>query len=488
MATIAAEPPTESTRNKRKSQDISSDSEENCFNGDDIETSKGNPTTLDAPTTPTTKAKASSSSLVLETAKSLISPSLSDALKGIEKNVTDKQEEPEILATKESLKNEAPTSALQDAANNSSVPPPNFPLVTTTPNEYDKICWKVITNDGSEASLIKLVGLKSLFAKQLPKMPRAYIARLVFDRSHTSLAILSDQPSVRDTDDEIIGAICYRPVLEQRFAEIAFCAVNANYQVKGYGTKLMNLLKQQAVRDGIEYFITYADDYAIGYFKKQGFTKTITMPKGRYYRLIKEYDGATPMECYIHPSIDFTRINEMVEAQRQYILQRILLRAQSPHCTYKPRPISSANATTSVRPADLVALPGVAEAGWTIPDFVRDNNNSNTTGPHNRAALKQELQDMVRKICEQQYAWPFREPVDTKEVHDYLDVIQHPMDLKTMEKKIKQDAYKTKQMLWNDIKLMVENCKLYNEDGSPYIQCAVKVENFCKTLFKDILS
>jgi histone acetyltransferase len=67
-------------------------------------------------------------------------------------------------------------------------------------------------------------------------------------------------------------------------------------KVKGYGTKLMNLFKHRAAQTGIEYFITYADNYAIGYFKKQGFTKTITMPKGRYSGLIKEYDGGTPME------------------------------------------------------------------------------------------------------------------------------------------------------------------------------------------------
>lgn len=42
---------------------------------------------------------------------------------------------------------------------------------------------------------------------------------------------------------------------------------------QGYGTKLMCLLKQHAVTEGVEYFITYADNYAIGYFKKQGFTR-----------------------------------------------------------------------------------------------------------------------------------------------------------------------------------------------------------------------
>jgi histone acetyltransferase len=140
-------------------------------------------------------------------------------------------------------------------------------------NLYDNLRYCIVVNDGQHDSLVKLIGLKSLFAKQLPKMPRAYIARLVFDRRHTSLAILSDDPRHKGTDEEIIGAICYQGFREMRFAEIAFCAVNATHQVKGYGTKLMNLLKRHAVTEGIEYFITYADNYAIGYFKKQGFTK-----------------------------------------------------------------------------------------------------------------------------------------------------------------------------------------------------------------------
>jgi ribosomal protein S18 acetylase RimI-like enzyme len=155
-------------------------------------------------------------------------------------------------------------------------------------NPYESMRWIVVRNDGTPESMIKLVGLKSLFAKQLPKMPRAYIARLVFDRRHTSVAILSDNPAVKDSDEEIIGGICYRAFPDMRFGEIAFCAVNATHQVKGYGTKLMNLLKKTGAETGVEYFITYADNYAIGYFKKQGFSKSIAMPKGRYFGLIKD--------------------------------------------------------------------------------------------------------------------------------------------------------------------------------------------------------
>ena len=39
--------------------------------------------------------------------------------------------------------------------------------------------------------------------------------------------------------------------------------------MKGYGTRLMNHVKEQAKSEGTLYFLTYADNYAIGYFRKQ---------------------------------------------------------------------------------------------------------------------------------------------------------------------------------------------------------------------------
>lgn len=38
---------------------------------------------------------------------------------------------------------------------------------------------------------------------------------------------------------------------------------------KGYGTHLMNHLKEYHIKHEILNFLTYADEYAIGYFKKQ---------------------------------------------------------------------------------------------------------------------------------------------------------------------------------------------------------------------------
>lgn len=89
----------------------------------------------------------------------------------------------------------------------------------TSKNPYDTIKWRTVRNDGKDDSMIKLTGLKSLFSRQLPKMPRVYIARLVFDRRHESVAILSEKEELKDTDDEIIGGICFRIFQEMRFAE-----------------------------------------------------------------------------------------------------------------------------------------------------------------------------------------------------------------------------------------------------------------------------
>jgi histone acetyltransferase len=253
----------------------------------------------------------------------------------------------------------------------------------------------------------------------------------------------------------------------------------------------MNLLKQHAVTEGVEYFITYADNYAIGYFKKQGFTKAISMPKGRFHGLIKDYDGGTMMECYIHPSIDFTRIPEMIEAQRNFILKRIETVAKSHKVVYPPLPKGFRPSLDSVSRANeaaarAMAIPGVAEAGWTMADLLVSTGGAKDADKQ-KNALKSELMALARKTEEQQFAWPFREPVDTAEVKDYLEIIKDPIDLSTIEKRIRKgDWYKSKQMLYVDLQRMASNCKMYNDSSSPYYECAVSLEKFLSNLFHDI--
>ena len=81
----------------------------------------------------------------------------------------------------------------------------------------------------------------------------------------------------------------------------------------------MNHLKAHAQTLKLYTFLTYADNYAIGYFKKQGFTKTLTLDRKRWLGYIKDYDGGTPMECVIHPRINYLKVPDMVGMQRKAI-------------------------------------------------------------------------------------------------------------------------------------------------------------------------
>ena len=100
------------------------------------------------------------------------------------------------------------------------------------------------------------------------------LSRLVLDRRHVSLVCVYS--------GEIVGGITYRPVKEQQLSEIVFCAVSADHQVQGYGTRIMNQIKEECKRTGIEGMLTYADNHAVGYFRKQGFKKNVIMKRERW--------------------------------------------------------------------------------------------------------------------------------------------------------------------------------------------------------------
>jgi histone acetyltransferase len=137
---------------------------------------------------------------------------------------------------------------------------------------------------------------------------------LVFDKNHRSLITYKDK--------KVVGGITFRPFEKQGFSEIAFLAINGNEQVKGYGTRLMNHLKEYCQSIKVFRFLTYADNFAIGYFKKQGFTKEISLIDEKYKGYIKDYDGGTLMECVIRPKIKYLEIPSMIKYQRQQVYEK----------------------------------------------------------------------------------------------------------------------------------------------------------------------
>jgi len=67
-----------------------------------------------------------------------------------------------------------------------------------------------VENDSQPRSLVILTNLKTLFRKQLPVMPREYIARLVFDSNSKCLAICK-------RGYKVVRGIMLPPISTQRF-------------------------------------------------------------------------------------------------------------------------------------------------------------------------------------------------------------------------------------------------------------------------------
>lgn len=71
------------------------------------------------------------------------------------------------------------------------------------------------------------------------------------------------------------------------------------------------------------HFLTYADNYAVGYFRKQGFSKDITLDRSVWAGYIKDYEGGTIMECKMLPKVDYLHAPELIAQQREAILTKI---------------------------------------------------------------------------------------------------------------------------------------------------------------------
>lgn len=352
---------------------------------------------------------------------------------------------------------------------------------------------RVISNDGQAANYVLLTALKNIFQKQLPKMPREYITRLIYDRNHKSLLILrpataeeqkkttgldSEEEGVLDIEVKkalrmvVVGGITYKGFFDRGFIEIVFCAISSTEQVKGYGSYLMNHMKEQAKKEGplVQHFLTYADNYAVGYFQKQGYTKDITLDRSIWAGYIKDYDGGTLMQCTMVPGIDYLNVYSQLYEQKLALLRVIDSRLG---CA---RVYPGLTSKIARKPADI---PGVVEAGWSEElAQLAQALASQTSAQDHRTRLYLVLKPLLNDLIHHPASWPFRKPVDPNEVPDYLSVITAPMDLSTMSKRLESEHYKSIAEFTADLKLIADNCRRYNDPDTTYYKNANILENF----------
>lgn len=329
--------------------------------------------------------------------------------------------------------------------------------------------FRVVNSDNSKENMMVLTGLKNIFQKQLPKMPKEYIARLVYDRSHLSMAIIRKPLTV-------VGGITYKPFNDRGFAEIVFCAISSTEQVRGYGAHLMNHLKDYVkLTSPIKYFLTYADNYAIGYFKKQGFTKEVSLDQKVWMGYIKDYEGGTLMQCSMLPKIRYLDAGKILLLQEAAIRRKI--RTLSKMHIVRPG-LEHFRNMDNITPIDPLDIPGIKESGWT-PEM-DELAQKPKRGPHYGP-----MQSILTELQSHNAAWPFLQPVNKNEVADYYEYIKEPMDLSTMETKLENNKYETFEEFIYDARLVFKNCRAYNGENTSYFKYANKLEKFFNNKVKE---
>ncbi|XP_014226861.1 histone acetyltransferase KAT2B [Trichogramma pretiosum] len=365
--------------------------------------------------------------------------------------------------------------------------PPNAPRDETPKLEEAKkiiefhIVRNSLTQPVSKQTMLWLIGLHNVFSHQLTRMPMEYISQLVFDPKHKTLALIKD--------GRPIGGICFRMFGSQGFTEIVFCAMTSEQQVKGYGTHLMNMLKDYHIRHGIYHFLTFADEFAIGYFKKQGFSKEIKLPKATYQGYIKDYEGAMLMHCELNSKIVYTEFTTVVRKQKEIIKQLIYKRQQE---IQKIHPGLTCF-KEGVRGIPVESIPGIHETGWKNCTQTRTRGVAKgTQGSEPIEAcmdvvdsLYNGLKQVLSSVKAHNSSWPFLKPVDKNEVPDYYDHIKYPMDLKTMSERLKSRYYVTRRLFIADMTRIFTNCRLYNGPDTEYYSCANSLEKYFVTKMKE---
>ncbi|KDO20494.1 hypothetical protein SPRG_14012 [Saprolegnia parasitica CBS 223.65] len=76
--------------------------------------------------------------------------------------------------------------------------------------------------------------------------------------------------------------------------------------------------------------------------------------------------------------------------------------------------------------------------------------------------------DVLDEFFKMEASEPFRERVNWEEwgLYDYLQVVKTPMDMGAVRIKLNKGEYKKPEEFAKDMRLIWDNCKLYNQDGS----------------------
>ena len=330
----------------------------------------------------------------------------------------------------------------------------------------NEIKFHLVKSKSSGTVTRLLLQFCDLVKDELKYMKDDYLANLVYEDLHRAILIIKDE--------KVIGGAAFRPFIANKFIELTFLVISLEHQVGGYGTYLMNHLKDHISRSGFTRILTYADDTATRYFTKQSFRKAVSLPKQQYFGSIKYYNYATLMECKIEKEVRHTLSSVCLSNQKQFIAKITVSRV-----VRKPKVIRGLNFTEG-QVMNMNKIPGLSSK------LMAKFNKKKEAQSNNLLKEKGLYLSVLKQLKAHKHSWPFVEPVSTEVVPDYYDVVKNPMDLQTMCKNVEIGKYTSKREFVGDVQKIFDNCRHYNKEDTAYYSCANKLEKFFFNIVKKL--
>uniref|UniRef100_J3RYH8 Bromodomain-containing protein 2 n=1 Tax=Crotalus adamanteus TaxID=8729 RepID=J3RYH8_CROAD len=145
----------------------------------------------------------------------------------------------------------------------------------------------------------------------------------------------------------------------------------------------------------------------------------------------------------------------------------------------------SSPSAPSVLEAKAAKVPARRESGRPIKPPRKDLPDSQQHQTSKRGKLSEQLKycnGILKELVSKRhaaYAWPFYKPVDASALglHDYHEIIKHPMDLSSIKRKMENREYRDAQEFASDVRLMFSNCYKYNPPDHDVVAMARKLQD-----------
>ena len=216
----------------------------------------------------------------------------------------------------------------------------------------------------------------------------------------------------------------------------------------------MSFLKDFAKTIKIKYVITCADNNAINFFLKQGYSRSLTNSVSIWFRHIREYEEVELMECVISSKNSYSFSFLALILQKTLNLEKIkkLIKPDPKRVNKKEKTRENFNFSSKISQISKKKTNFQSKLFLIIDEFRSDR-----------------------------FLTPFFEPVDTRKmgIDGYFEHLNNSIDIRSIEEKIRsENLIMTKKKFLQLIKRMINNSILFNGELHSIKEICHRIKGF----------